>query len=160
MAGILSKTELRKASRNHQFRNKTPFFAPITHFSFSKWHHIFWNPVSIADCFNFLRNLYNVRGRTPVSIKREDAENIARLAKLQISDDQLEKITGDLSNILSLVDQLQAADTSNIEPMAHPMDAVQRLRPDQVTETNNREAFQKIAPATEEGLYLVPKVIE
>nr|WP_285903096.1 Asp-tRNA(Asn)/Glu-tRNA(Gln) amidotransferase subunit GatC [Alkalimarinus sediminis] len=107
-----------------------------------------------------MRNLYNVRGRTPVSIKREDAENIARLAKLQISDDQLEKITGDLSNILSLVDQLQAADTSNIEPMAHPMDAVQRLRPDQVTETNNREAFQKIAPATEEGLYLVPKVIE
>ena len=95
-----------------------------------------------------------------MSIKREDAENIARLAKLQVSDDQLEKITDDLSNILSLVDQLQSADTSNIEPMAHPMDAVQRLRPDQVTETNNREAFQKIAPATEEGLYLVPKVIE
>ncbi|UZE95220.1 Asp-tRNA(Asn)/Glu-tRNA(Gln) amidotransferase subunit GatC [Alkalimarinus alittae] len=95
-----------------------------------------------------------------MSIKREDAENIARLAKLQVSDDQLEKITGDLSNILSLVDQLQAVDTSNIEPMAHPMDAIQRLRADQVTETNNREAFQKIAPATEDGLYLVPKVIE
>lgn len=95
-----------------------------------------------------------------MSIKREDAENIARLAKLQVSDDQLEKITGDLSNILSLVDQLQSADTDNIEPMAHPMDAIQRLRADQVTETNNRDAFQKIAPATEEGLYLVPKVIE
>ncbi len=95
-----------------------------------------------------------------MSIKREDAENIARLAKLQISDEQLEKITGDLSNILSLVDQLKAANTQDIEPMAHPMDAVQRLRPDHITETDNREAFQKIAPATEEGLYLVPKVIE
>ncbi|WP_250657289.1 Asp-tRNA(Asn)/Glu-tRNA(Gln) amidotransferase subunit GatC [Alkalimarinus coralli] len=95
-----------------------------------------------------------------MSIKREDAENIARLAKLQISDDQIEKITGDLSNILDLVDQLQAVNTDNIEPMAHPTDAVQRLRSDQVTEANHREAYQKIAPATEEGLYLVPKVIE
>ena len=160
MAAILSKTELRKALRNHQFRNKKSFFASNTRFSFSKWHHIFWNPVSIADCFNFLRNLYNVRGRAPVSIKREDAENIARLAKLQVSDDQLEKVTGDLSNILGLVDQLQAINTQDIEPMAHPMDAVQRLRSDQVTEANNREAFQKVAPATEDGLYLVPKVIE
>lgn len=95
-----------------------------------------------------------------MSIKREDVENIARLAKLQINDEQLEKVTGDLSNILGLVDQLQAADTQGIAPMAHPMDAVQQLRADEVTETNHRDAFQKIAPATEDGLYLVPKVIE
>ncbi len=95
-----------------------------------------------------------------MSIKREDVEKIARLAKLQINEEQLEKVAGDLSNILGLVDQLQAANTEGVEPMAHPMDAVQKLRADQVSETNQREAFQAIAPATENGLYLVPKVIE
>ncbi len=95
-----------------------------------------------------------------MSIQREDVEKIARLAKLQINEEQLETVASELSNILGLVDQLQAVNTDNIEPMAHPTDAVQILRADQVTETNNREAFQKIAPATENGLYLVPKVIE
>ncbi|HAS75845.1 MAG TPA: Asp-tRNA(Asn)/Glu-tRNA(Gln) amidotransferase GatCAB subunit C, partial [Marinobacter adhaerens] len=66
----------------------------------------------------------------------------------------------DLGNILDLVDQLAAADTDSVEPMAHPLNAVQRLRADEVTETNQREAFQAIAPATENGLYLVPRVIE
>ena len=95
-----------------------------------------------------------------MSIQREDVEKIARLAKLQINEEQLETVASELSNILGLVDQLQAVNTDNIEPMAHPTDAVQILRADKVTETNNREAFQKIAPATENGLYLVPKVIE
>ncbi len=95
-----------------------------------------------------------------MSIKREDAEKVARLAKLHISDEELDKVTIELSNILGLVDQLQAVNTDNITPMAHPTDAVQILRADRVTETNNRERFQSIAPATEDGLYLVPKVIE
>ena len=95
-----------------------------------------------------------------MSIQREDVEKIARLAKLQINEEQLETVASELSNILGLVDQLQAVNTDNIEPMAHPTDAIQILRADKVTETNNREAFQKIAPATENGLYLVPKVIE
>ena len=95
-----------------------------------------------------------------MSIQREDVEKIARLAKLQINEEQLETVASELSNILGLVDQLKAVNTDNIEPMAHPTDAVQTLRADQVTETNNREAFQEIAPATENGLYLVPKVID
>ena len=65
-----------------------------------------------------------------------------------------------LSDILALVEQLNAVDTAGVEPMAHPLDATQRLRPDEVTETDEREAFQAIAPQTEAGLYLVPKVIE
>ncbi len=65
-----------------------------------------------------------------------------------------------MNSILGLVDQMQAVDTSGIEPLAHPLEASQRLRPDQVTESNQRDRYQAIAPATENGLYLVPKVIE
>lgn len=85
---------------------------------------------------------------------------IADLARLQIDDKSITEFQTNLSNVLDLVDQLQAVDTSDVEPMAHPMDAVQRLRADVVTEENNREKFQKIAPSTENGHYLVPKVVE
>jgi len=95
-----------------------------------------------------------------VSIERGDVEKIAYLARIQITDAQLDKVTEDLSRILSLVDQMQAVSTEGIEPMSNPLDMVQRLRADQVTEENQRERFQAIAPATEAGLYLVPKVIE
>ncbi|MDG5499274.1 Asp-tRNA(Asn)/Glu-tRNA(Gln) amidotransferase subunit GatC [Marinobacter sp. BGYM27] len=95
-----------------------------------------------------------------MSISREDIEKVAVLARIRLEDDQVEALEKDLGNILNLVDQLQAADTADVEPLAHPLDAVQRLRPDQVTEIDQREAFQKIAPATEDGLYLVPRVIE
>ncbi|WP_166254106.1 Asp-tRNA(Asn)/Glu-tRNA(Gln) amidotransferase subunit GatC [Marinobacter salicampi] len=95
-----------------------------------------------------------------MAISREDIEKVALLARIKVDTDQVSALEKDLGNILNLVDQLQAADTSQTEPMAHPLDAVQRLRPDTVTETNQREAFQAIAPATEDGLYLVPRVIE
>ena len=95
-----------------------------------------------------------------MSISREDIEKVAVLARIKVDDEQVSALEKDLGNILDLVDQLGAADTDSVEPMAHPLDAVQRLRPDVVTETNQREAFQAIAPATEDGLYLVPKVIE
>jgi len=95
-----------------------------------------------------------------LAITRSDVEKIAHLARLHVSEQQVDKLTGDLSNILALVDQLQAVDTQGVTPMAHPLDATQRLRADAVTETNHRDAFQQIAPATEDGLYLVPKVIE
>ncbi|MAA66095.1 MAG: Asp-tRNA(Asn)/Glu-tRNA(Gln) amidotransferase GatCAB subunit C [Alteromonadaceae bacterium] len=95
-----------------------------------------------------------------MSISREDIEKVAVLARIRLEDNQVEALEKDLGNILNLVDQLQAADTADVEPLAHPLDAVQRLRPDQVTEIDQREAFQKIAPATEDGLYLVPRVIE
>ena len=95
-----------------------------------------------------------------MSIGPEDIKKIAILARLQIEDDKVEKISGDISNILSLVDQLQNANTDQIEPMAHPMDASQILRTDEVTETNQREKLQSVAPNIEDGLFLVPKVIE
>jgi aspartyl-tRNA(Asn)/glutamyl-tRNA(Gln) amidotransferase subunit C len=95
-----------------------------------------------------------------VSISREDIEKVAVLARIKVDDEQVSALEKDLGNILDLVDQLGAADTDSVEPMAHPLDAVQRLRPDEVTETDQRAAFQAIAPATEDGLYLVPRVIE
>jgi aspartyl-tRNA(Asn)/glutamyl-tRNA(Gln) amidotransferase subunit C len=87
-------------------------------------------------------------------------EKIAHLARLGLNDGELPRITDALNSILGLVDQMQAVDTTGIEPLAHPLEASQRLRPDQVTESNQREAYQAIAPSTESGLYLVPKVIE
>lgn len=95
-----------------------------------------------------------------MSIGPDEITKIAHLARLQISEEQLPKLSGDIANILNLVDQLQAADTTNIEPMANPLDAIQVLRADDVTEENQREKFQAIAPEKEDGLYLVPKVIE
>lgn len=95
-----------------------------------------------------------------MTIQRSDVENAAHLARIAIDEENIEEYTQNLANILALVDQMQTVNTDEIEPMAHPTDAVQRLRPDQVTEDNQREHFQQIAPATENGLYLVPKVIE
>ena len=95
-----------------------------------------------------------------MTLKKEDVRNIAQLARLQISDSEVGQLTTDLSNILALAEQMKAVDTSNVTPMAHPMDATQRLRDDEVTETNKRDKFQSIAPDVENGFYRVPKVIE
>ncbi|SES99144.1 aspartyl/glutamyl-tRNA(Asn/Gln) amidotransferase subunit C [Marinobacter segnicrescens] len=95
-----------------------------------------------------------------MTISRKDIEKVAVLARIQVDDAQVSALEKDLGNILDLVDQLSAADTESVEPLAHPLDAVQRLRPDEVTETDQRAEFQAIAPATENGLYLVPRVIE
>jgi aspartyl-tRNA(Asn)/glutamyl-tRNA(Gln) amidotransferase subunit C len=94
------------------------------------------------------------------SIQKSDIEKIARLARINVAEGEVDELTRRLGNILALVDQLKSVDTSGVEPMANPHDAIQRLRPDAVSETNQREAFQAIAPQTEAGLYLVPKVIE
>lgn len=95
-----------------------------------------------------------------MTIQRTDVQNAAHLARIAIDENDIEGYTQDLANILALVDQMQAVNTDQIEPMAHPTDAVQRLRPDQVTEENQRDYFQQIAPVTENGLYLVPRVID
>ena len=95
-----------------------------------------------------------------MSLERSDVINIAQLARLKIEDQDIDGYTKTLSNILELVDQMQAVDTSNVEPLANPLDATQRLRADEITEANHRDDYQKIAPLTEAGLYLVPKVIE
>lgn len=91
---------------------------------------------------------------------RTEILKLANLAQLDVSEAALDEVASSIGNVLALVDQLQAADTQHVEPMAHPLDAVQRLRDDAVTETDEHERFQAIAPATEDGLYLVPKVID
>ena len=95
-----------------------------------------------------------------MSLDKEAVGKIAHLARLGVDADEYEPYTRNLSDILSFVEQLNAVDTSGVEPMAHPMDASQRLRPDQVSESDQRDQFQRIAPKVEAGLYLVPKVIE
>jgi aspartyl-tRNA(Asn)/glutamyl-tRNA(Gln) amidotransferase subunit C len=95
-----------------------------------------------------------------MTIEQSEVEKIAELARIRISDDQVGEVTQRITEILAMVDQLQETDTSGIEPMASPLGATQRLRADVVTEVNRRDAFQSIAPAVENSLYLVPKVIE
>lgn len=95
-----------------------------------------------------------------MSISPDDVLKIANLARLKIDQDEVDQYAKDLSNIISLVEQMNAVDTKDIVPMAHPLDVTQRLRVDKVTEENQREKFQTIAPRAEKGLYLVPKVIE
>jgi aspartyl-tRNA(Asn)/glutamyl-tRNA(Gln) amidotransferase subunit C len=95
-----------------------------------------------------------------MSLDKNDVEKIAHLARLAIEEDDIPHYAKDLNNILNLVEQMSAADTSDVLPMAHPLDAHQRLRTDEVSEVDQREAFQEIAPKTENGVYLVPKVIE
>lgn len=93
-------------------------------------------------------------------VDRSDIAKLAELARIDISESTVDEVAKSITDVLALVDQLQAADTEGVAPMAHPLDATQRLRADVVTENNHREEFQAIAPAAEQGLYLVPKVIE
>ena len=95
-----------------------------------------------------------------MSFDQSDVEKIAHLARLAVTDEEAQQLTGDLSRILDLVAQMEQVDTSSVEPMAHPLNMNQRLREDRVTEENNRDLYQSVAPSTENGLYLVPKVIE
>lgn len=95
-----------------------------------------------------------------MAIQPDQVKKIAYLARLQVTDDNAQKLTQDLSEILSFVDQMRNADTTNIKPLGNPLEVFQPLRPDLVTETDQREALQAVAPATEDGLFLVPRVIE
>lgn len=95
-----------------------------------------------------------------MALERSDVEKVAHLARLQIEENDIPEYTRNLTSILDLVNQMQEVDTGDIEPLAHPLDATQRLRHDEVTESNQHEHFQQNAPATEAGLFLVPKVIE
>jgi aspartyl-tRNA(Asn)/glutamyl-tRNA(Gln) amidotransferase subunit C len=89
-----------------------------------------------------------------------EIQKVAHLARLHISDDVAIETATSITEVLNLVDQLQAVQTDGVEPMAHPMDALQRLRKDEVNESNDRENLQSNAPAVENGLFLVPKVID
>lgn len=95
-----------------------------------------------------------------MSLTTEDVKKIAHLARLSMQEDDLALFTPQLSGILEFVDQMNQASTNDIEPLAHPLDLSQRLRPDEVTEPDLRSKAQAIAPQVEVGLYLVPQVID
>ena len=95
-----------------------------------------------------------------MSLNSADIKRIAHLARIEVSDTEADATLTKLTGILGLIEQMQAVDTKGIVPMSHSQDVTQRLREDVVTETNQRELFQSIAPAVKDGLYLVPKVIE
>ena len=95
-----------------------------------------------------------------MSLTLEQVRRVAFLARIEVSDAEAETTLGHLNGIFTLIEDMQAVDTGGIEPMAHAQDLAQRLREDRVTEENRRDAFQAVAPETEAGLYLVPKVIE
>jgi len=95
-----------------------------------------------------------------MSLNSADIKRIAHLARIEVSDTEAEATLSKLTGILGLIEQMQAVDTTGIVPMSHSQDVTQRLRDDVVTETNQRELFQSIAPVVKDGLYLVPKVIE
>ncbi|NCA70182.1 MAG: Asp-tRNA(Asn)/Glu-tRNA(Gln) amidotransferase subunit GatC [Sphingobacteriia bacterium] len=95
-----------------------------------------------------------------MSLDASDIEKIAHLARLAIAPESIERYAVDLSNILDLVARMDAIDTTGVTPMAHPLHMSQRLRADRVVDSDQRELFQSIAPLTEDGLYLVPKVID
>ncbi len=93
-------------------------------------------------------------------LDKSDVEKIAYLARLGIDEQDIPEYATNLSNILDLVEQLNSVDTEEVQPMSHPLDGVQRLRADVVTEVNDRENLQAHAPEVEQGLFLVPRVVE
>ena len=95
-----------------------------------------------------------------MSLTPDDVKRIARLARIEISDVEADATQGQLNTIFNLIATMQAVDTSNTTPMAHAQEVYQRLRTDAVTESDRHAAFQAVAPAVENDLYLVPKVIE
>ncbi len=95
-----------------------------------------------------------------MSLTPDDVQKIAHLARLAVTEEEKTSVASDLTNILDLVEQMSQVDTTDVLPMSHPLHMTQRLRADEVTQSNQREKFQSIAPAVENGLFLVPKVIE
>jgi aspartyl-tRNA(Asn)/glutamyl-tRNA(Gln) amidotransferase subunit C len=95
-----------------------------------------------------------------MSLTQEQVRRIAHLARIEISDAEADATRDQLNGIFALIEEMQAVDTRGVAPMAHAQEVAQRLREDRVTETDQRTDFQAIAPETEAGLYLVPKVIE
>jgi aspartyl-tRNA(Asn)/glutamyl-tRNA(Gln) amidotransferase subunit C len=89
-----------------------------------------------------------------------DIAHLCRLAQLALDEDETRVVQQDLERIIHMVDQMQAVDTTGVQPLAHPVEGIQRLRPDEITETVDRARYQAVAPAVEDGLYLVPRVVE
>jgi aspartyl-tRNA(Asn)/glutamyl-tRNA(Gln) amidotransferase subunit C len=95
-----------------------------------------------------------------MSLSRDEVDRIARLARLAVRPGESVAVIERLNRVLGMIEAMRAVDTRGVEPMAHALDVDQRLRPDEVTELDQRASFQAVAPAVERDLYLVPKVIE
>lgn len=95
-----------------------------------------------------------------MAFDKSEVEKVAQLARLHVSDAEADEVTSRITDILALIDQMQSIDTEGVEPLAHPLDVTQPMREDKVTETDRRDELQELAPEKEDGLYLVPKVIE
>jgi aspartyl-tRNA(Asn)/glutamyl-tRNA(Gln) amidotransferase subunit C len=95
-----------------------------------------------------------------MSISEQDLTRVAELARIQLDAATVGEVTKRIDAILTMIDQMQAVDTSAVEPMSNPLDATQRLREDTVTEADMRTEFLALAPASEDGLYLVPRVVD
>ncbi len=95
-----------------------------------------------------------------MKVTEEVVKNIAELAQLKVAAEDLEQLSAGMKNILDLADQMQAIATENVMPVSNPLDAEQRLRKDEITEVDQHQLFQSIAPETEDGLYLVPRVVD
>ncbi|WP_157670677.1 Asp-tRNA(Asn)/Glu-tRNA(Gln) amidotransferase subunit GatC [Chitinibacter sp. FCG-7] len=95
-----------------------------------------------------------------MSLSQDDVRRIARLARIAVSDDEVQESQSQLNQLFALIEEMRAVNTDGIEPMAHAQDVMLRLREDVATAPNRRDAFQAVAPSVENGLYLVPKVIE
>ena len=93
-------------------------------------------------------------------LSHEEVLRIARLARIEVDERDAERLRAELNGILALIDQMRAVDTTGVEPMSHPQALAQRLREDRVAEADQRERFQSVAPQVEDGLYLVPRVID
>jgi aspartyl-tRNA(Asn)/glutamyl-tRNA(Gln) amidotransferase subunit C len=118
--------------------------------------------------FDVVRHFFNLIQRPPalpaMSLVLSDVERIAHLSRLELSGEQAHKTLEQLNGIFALVEQMKSVDTTGIEPLSHPIAVIEelalRLREDNVTETDHRDDYQQCAPATQDGLYLVPKVLE
>ena len=95
-----------------------------------------------------------------MSLNHEDIRRLAHLARIAVTDREVAELGTKLNGVLAMIEEMRAVDTTGVTPMAHGIDVAQRLREDRVTETNQREQLQPMAPQVEDGLYLVPKVIE
>jgi aspartyl-tRNA(Asn)/glutamyl-tRNA(Gln) amidotransferase subunit C len=95
-----------------------------------------------------------------MAIDFQEIEQVARLSRIKLDAEMASDVTKKVGDILQMIDKMQSVDTTDVEPMANPLDAHQRLRADDITEVNQRDKFQSVAPNVEAGLYLVPKVIE
>ena len=112
------------------------------------------------NAFHFKTLCTAIKSLGPMSLTLEQVQRIAHLARIEVSESEALSTQGHLNGIFQLIEQMQAVDTAGIEPMAHAQDLSQRLRDDVVSEGDRRAAYLAVAPETEAGLYLVPKVIE